>query len=385
MKSQTILVTGGAGYIGSFSVKALLDDDYDVIVFDSLENGHREAVDPRATLVVGNLKDCVALDQVFQQYQPDAVIDFAAYLQVGESMLEPEKYLANNVYNFVNLLEATKRSQCRYLIKSSTASVYGNPEEKFLPLQEDYQVEFRPKESALLDGQWEGQRATGDSFLQLIIQDYQAKYSDRPELILTPDEIAILRIPASVYGLTKLLDEILMKKYEKISGLKTVALRYFNAAGAADDGSMGDDRKEPSHLITIACYSLLGRAESLKIYGADYPTPDGTGVRDYVHTIDLADGHLAALKYLEDGNESSTFNLGTGRGNSVFEVLKAIEAVSGQSVQYQIVDRRPGDVAAIYADATKANESLNWQAKRDLKNMVETAWRWYSTHPRGYN
>ncbi len=405
-RAKSILVTGGAGYVGSFTVKEFLNQGYTVVVVDSLENGHKEAVDKRAKLEVVNIGDKEALGQVFKKYSsveaggqssPDspqgigAVIDFAAYLAVGESMEEPVKYLKNNVANFAALLDTMAANGCKYIIKSSTASTYGNPKDKYFPLKEDYQSIYKPAESALLSGKWtreseEAEEVEGEEFFQKIIKEYGRIFADRPELQLTDDEITALRIPASVYGLTKLMDEIIMKKYED-KNISSIALRYFNVSGAAADGLMGEDKPKPTTLMTLCFWNILGKIPELKVFGTDYPTKDGTGIRDYIHPLDLAAGHIAALEYLMKNNSTgrfNVFNLGTGQGYSVFEVIKAVEAASGKKVKYTIVDRRSGDPAVSYANPSKAGNILAWKAKYNLKDMAESAWKWHSTHPEGY-
>ncbi|MEK9156399.1 MAG: UDP-glucose 4-epimerase [Patescibacteria group bacterium] len=424
--NKTILVTGGAGYIGSMTVKELLDQGYKVLVLDSLENGHKEAVDPRAELEVVDLGEKARVRLVFERYRPAAVIDFAAYLAVGESMTAPEKYLKNNVENFVVLLDAMRECRCSQLIKSSTASTYGNPADKYFPLKEEYQREVELERSALLPGKWLGREIAGEDFLKKIVIRYHEIFRHRPELQFNKEEIVQLRIPASVYGLTKLMDEILMKKYEELCGLKSIALRYFNASGAALDGSMGEDKPNPTTLMTVCFWNILGKRNELVVYGDDYPTKDGTGIRDYIHPLDLASGHVASLEYLlknqyphpnplpkgegikrvpssalpeenttsspspinvgEGGGEGffDIFNLGTGRGYSVLEVIAAVEAASGKKVKYKIGPRRSGDPTVSCADPTRAAEVLGWQARYGLSAMAESAWRWHSTHPEGY-
>lgn len=381
---KTILVTGGAGYIGSFTVKELLDSNFDVVVLDSLENGHKEAVDPRAKLEVANLDNSDATAAVFDKYKIDAVIDFAAYLAVGESMENPKKYMNNNVENFVKLLDVMVVKGCKYIIKSSTASTYGNPEDKYFPLKENYQNNANIQKSALLPGKWNGKDFAGEDFFQKIINYYEKTFADRSDLKLTNIDIARLRIPASIYGLTKLLDEIIMAKYNKKSGIKYISLRYFNVCGAEIDGHMGEDKPNPTTLMTVAIYSLLGKIGPLQIFGNDYSTPDGTGIRDYIHPLDLATGHTKALQYLLQKDRSSAFNLGCGKGYSVFEVINAVEKASSKKVKYEIVGRRSGDPAISYADASKAKKVLNWKAKYGLDDMAKSAWKWHSQHPDGY-
>jgi len=386
MSKQTILVTGGAGYIGSFTVIELLNNGYDVVVLDSLETGHKAAVDKRATLEVANLSDQKNTERILNKYKPLAVIDFAAFLAVGESMEEPKKYFENNVVNFVKLLDALKKSDCKFIIKSSTSSTYGNPLSKTdFPLKENYTENFKPDQSALLPGQWEKSAVSGDIFFQKIIEYYQQVFSDRSDLHLTSDELIKLRIPTSIYGLTKLIDEVILDKYNQSSGFKSISLRYFNACGAALDGKMGEDKPAPTTLMTVAIYSILKKTDPLKVFGNDYPTADGTGIRDYIHPLDLATGHAKALKYLLEKEQSDTFNLGCGKGYSVLEVIKAIEKASGKKVSYEVVPRRSGDPAVSFADATRSKELLGWQSRYNLSDMANSAWKWHSENPHGFS
>lgn len=384
-KPLTILVTGGAGYIGSFTIKELLDQKYDVVVLDSLENGHKEAVDSRAKLEVVDLSDRDATEKVFDKYKIDAVIDFAAYLAVGESMEKPEVYMRNNVENFVKLLDVMVEKGCKYIIKSSTASTYGNPlSESDFPLKEDYQDNFKPKTSALLNGVWDNEKVKGGDFFQKIIGYYNKIFFNRSDLKLTNHELTKLRIPTSVYGLTKLLDEIILKKYNKSSNLQCASLRYFNVCGGALDGMTGEDKPNPTTLMTVCFWSLIGKFPELKLFGNDYPTKDGTGIRDYIHPLDLATGHVAALGYVMRKNKSEVFNLGRGRGYSVFEVMKAVEKASNKKIKYTIMPRRSGDPAVSYADPSKAEKLLNWKAKYSLEDMAKSAWKWHKNNPEGY-
>jgi len=384
--NQTILVTGGAGYIGSLTVKQLCDDGYDVVVLDSLENGHREAVDPRAQLEIVDLADLDQTEKVFEKHKIEAVIDFAAYLAVGESMENPEKYIRNNVINFIKLLHCMKKYDVRNIIKSSTASTYGNPKkESDFPLIESYQENYQPSHSALLPGKWKDKELEGEEFFQEIITYYDFFYKSIPDFALSQADITKLRIPTSVYGLTKLLDEIILEKYNRILGINWVALRYFNVCGASLDGKMGEDKPKPTTLMTLAIWSLLDKIDKLQVFGNDYPTKDGTGIRDYVHPLDLATGHISALEYLLDGNKSAVFNLGNGTGYSVFEVIKAVEIASHKKVKYEIKSRRSGDPAISFCDPRKAKNILGWRAKYNLTDMAETAWKWHSKHPEGYN
>lgn len=382
---STILVTGGAGYIGSITVKKLIDEGFKVVVLDSLENGHREAVNEKAILEICNLSDVLAVTKVFDKYNIDAVIDFAAYLSVGESMDDPKKYMQNNCVNFVKLLDVMKEKNCKYIIKSSTASTYGNPEnESDFPLKENYQDNFKPDVSALLPGTWDDKKVKGEDFFQKVMNYYDEIFSDHQELALSLDEITKLRIPASIYGLTKLIDEIILDKYNKLSGINYTALRYFNVCGADLEGDLGEDKPIPTTLMTLIVSSLLGKTGPLKIFGTDYPTKDGTGIRDYIHPKDLATGHISALNHLFDTNKSDIFNLGAGKGYSVLEVISAMESASGKKVKTEVAPRRSGDPAVSYANPKKAEEILKWKTKYNLSDMAKTAWTWHEKHPKGY-
>jgi len=383
---KKILVTGGAGYIGSHTVKELIKENFDVVVVDSLEAGHKEAVDPKAKLEVVSLADKEKVKMIFEKYQPEAVIDFAAYLAVGESMENPKKYFQNNVINFINLLDVMKEVGCRYLVKSSTAAVYGNPTKKAdIPWRESFTKKYKPKKSALLQGVWDGKKVVGEEFLQKFIGHYEHFYQISPELKITAEEISKLRIPLSIYGLSKLLDEIFQRKYDRLYGLRSIALRYFNVCGADPEGLIGEDKPTPTTLMILAIYQILGKIPELKIFGRDYPTPDGTGIRDYIHPSDLAIGHISALEFLYSKDISETFNLGTGKGSSVLEVITAVEKASGKKVKILDCPRRSGDATISVADPGKANKILNWQAKYNLNDMAATAWKWHSENPKGFS
>ena len=382
---QTILVTGGAGYIGSQTVKELIKQSFDVVVLDNLENGHRGAVDKQAKLEIADLADIDAIRGVFDKYKIEAVIDFAACLAVGESMEQPEKYLKNNVLNFINLLNVMKEKKCQYIIKSSTAAVYGNPtKESDIPWKEDFVDNYHPAESALLGGKWQGNQVIGQAFFDKFIQAYEKSIADQPDLSLSEEEKNKLQIPLSIYGLTKMLDEILLKKYDEMHGIKSISLRYFNVCGADPSGEMGEDRSKPATLMTMAIYQLLGKVPELKIFGRDYETPDGTAIRDYIHPSDLAVGHILAIKKLAGTNQSDVFNLGTGKGSSVLEVIFAVEKAAKKKVKIVDSPRRSGDPTISVADPGKAEKILNWKAKYSLGDMAKTAWKWHSSHPNGY-
>lgn len=383
---KTILVTGGAGYIGSHTVRELIKDGYKVVVLDSLENGHRQAVDPGAILEIVDTSDISKIREIFDKYTIDAVIDFSAYLAVGESMLKPEKYLKNNVSNFINLLDVMVEKNCRYIIKSSTAAVYGNPpRQSDIPWKERFTKEYIPESSALLEGEWHGKKVAGETFFGHFMSAFTSKIADHNWLEPEKNDLNELRIPMSIYGLSKLLDEFILNKYDKMHGIQYVALRYFNVCGAHPDGNLGDDKPVPSNLMTLSMLQALGKIPEIQIFGRDYDTPDGTGIRDYIHPCDLASGHIKALEYLLKGNSSNIFNLGTGQGASVLEVIAAVEKASGRKITAIDAPRRSGDPSISVSDASKANITLDWQTKYSLKEMAETAWHWHSTHPEGFN
>lgn len=382
---KKILVTGGAGYIGSHTVKELLEQNYEVVVLDNLSSGHREAIDPRAEIEIGDLSDIGAVSEIFEKHNPDAVIDFAASLSVGESMSEPLKYFNNNVRNFVNLLDVLTASKCKFIIKSSTAATYGNPtNDGDIPWKEDFTELYKPDKSALLSGIWDGEKTEGEDFFQNFIRYYQKFYKKRPELLFNDEEIKKLRIPMSIYGLTKLIDEIVLKKYNSLSGISSVALRYFNVCGADPGGKNGESKPKPTTLMTLAIYQILGKIPELQLFGNDYPTPDGTAIRDYIHPSDLAVGHIKSLEYLFDTKGVNIFNLGTGKGSSVLDVISVVEKASGKKVKIINKPRRSGDPTISIANPDKAIKLLGWKAYYSLEQMAETAWRWHSSHPDGF-
>jgi UDP-glucose 4-epimerase len=327
---KNILVTGGAGYIGSHAVKALLNSGYNVAVFDNLSKGHAKAVDMRAVLVKGDLCDVVLLDKVFGEGKFDAVIHFAGYIEVGLSMKEPAMFFQNNLINGINLLEAMRKYGVKNIIFSSTAAVYGFP--KVVPVKEDGMTD-----------------------------------------------------PINFYGQSKLMFEQILKNYDDFYGFKFVALRYFNASGADLSGEIGQDYIPETHLIARVIKTVLGKYESLGVFGNDYETRDGTCVRDYIHVVDLVDAHIKALEYLFDGKESNIFNLGNGLGFTVKEVIEMVEKVSGKKVPVKMLERREGDPPALVADSTKAKVILGWIPKYSgLEDIISTAWKWHSSHPNGF-
>jgi UDP-glucose 4-epimerase len=378
-----ILVTGGAGYIGSITVNELIKTGFDVVVLDSLENGHKEAVNQKAALEIVDLKDKAATDAVFKKYKITAVIDFAAYLAVGESMDNPVKYLTNNVINFINLLDVMVANDCKFIIKSSTASAYGDPQnESDFPLKEEYTENISPDHSGLLSGKWDGKGMAQDEFFDKIIEFYN-KNTDK-KLRFSKDEMTKLKIPVSIYGLTKLIDELILNKYNKMFGIDSVVLRYFNVCGADPSGLIGEDKPSPTNLMSVTVLKACGKIPELKVFGNDYPTKDGTGVRDYIHVNDLAIGHVKALQYLLRSKSSNIFNLGTGIGYTVLEVIAAVEKAASKTIEYKIVERRTGDPVKSFADPSRANILLGWKTQYSLDDMARTAWNWHSSHPNGY-
>jgi UDP-glucose 4-epimerase len=323
-----VLVTGGAGYIGSHTVRELTQRGFDVVVLDMVRHPELQAI-LGVPWVQANLTDEAELESVFSEVKPEAVIHFAAAKAPGESMQEPTKYFRNNVSGVITLLDTMVRHQIPYIIFSSSCSVFGTPEA--LPVTEE-----------------------------------------------TPFG------PESVYGETKLMGETLLKWYGVTKGIKSVALRYFNASGAALDNVIGEDWDRTSNLIPLIMKAALGKSPAIKIFGTDYPTRDGTAIRDYIHVVDLAIAHVKALEYLRDGQASTAFNLGTGVGCTVQEVVDATRRVSGRDFRVDYVERRPGDPVAIWADTSKAQRELGWQAQYDLETIVQTAWTWHSTHPDGW-
>jgi UDP-glucose-4-epimerase GalE len=318
---MNLLITGGAGYIGSHTAKAFARAGFEPIVLDNLERGHRSAV-RWGPLIEANLADRAAVEQALRDYRIDAVVHFAAYAYVGESMRSPDRYFRNNVANTLNLLEAMNSAGVRRIVFSSTCATYGYPVR--IPISEDH-----------------------------------------------PQR------PVNPYGESKLMVERMLHWYGEAYGFNWAALRYFNAAGADPQGELGEEHEPETHLIPLAIAGAAGLIECLEIYGTDYDTPDGTAIRDYLHVTDLAEAHVAALQYLCRGGESAAFNLGTGRGYSVREVAAMVEQISGRKVPVREVGRRPGDPACLMADAAKANRELGWNPRQSsLEEMVRTAWEW---------
>jgi UDP-arabinose 4-epimerase len=324
---SSILVTGGAGYIGSHACKALARAGYVPVVYDNLSRGHREAV-RWGPLVEGDIGDRAQLRQAFAEYRVTAVMHFAAYAYVGESVADPALYYRNNLTGTLALLDAMREAEVREIVFSSTCATYGTPDT--LPLRET-----------------------------------------------APQN------PVNPYGETKLAMERALHWYGRAYGLRAVSLRYFNAAGADPDGELGEDHDPETHLVPLVLRAALGQGPAVEIFGTDYPTPDGTAIRDYIHVDDLAAAHLRALERLRAGGGSIALNLGTGLGHSVREVLAAAEAVSGRKVPAHAAPRRPGDPPALVADPSLAAEVLGWRANcSGIEEIVGSAFAWHARRPR---
>jgi len=333
-----ILVTGGAGYIGSHTVVLLVEAGYDVVIFDNFCNSSRESiarvekiVGKSLEVVEGDIRSHSDLEAVFQKYDIDAVIHFAGLKAVGESVAEPLKYYDNNIHGTVVLCEVMQKHNCKTIVFSSSATVYGDPHTT--PITEDFPLSA-----------------------------------------------------TNPYGKTKLfIEEILRDLSVADEEWHIALLRYFNPVGAHESGTIGEDPNGiPNNLMPFISQVAVGKREFLSVFGGDYDTHDGTGVRDYIHVVDLANGHLKALEYLAKKNGVLTVNLGTGNGYSVLDMVHAFQKASGKDVPYKIVDRRPGDVAKCYADPSYAKEVLGWEAKKDIQQMCEDSWRWQSNNPNGY-
>ena len=324
---MNVLVTGGAGYIGSHTVRRLCDLGHVVVVLDSLEFGRADAVTGVSAvrdLVVGDIRDASLVRRICHEHGITHVVHFAAYKAVGESMQQPGRYWRNNVGGTVELVEAVLAEGVRQFVFSSSCSVNGTPTE--VPLRESAPVH-----------------------------------------------------PESVYAQTKATVETILGWYGVTHGLRTVNLRYFNAAGASADGRIGEDWRYSQNLVPLVMKAALGRTPELQVYGDDYPTPDGTCIRDYIHVEDLAEAHVMALDHLAAGADGATLNVGTGVGTSVLEVIRATERISGRQVPHRIVARRPGDPASSFADPDLAASVLGWRASRSLDEILSSAWRWHSS------
>ena len=328
---MSILVLGGAGYIGSHAVYQLIDQKYDVVVIDNLQTGHRGAIHPKAKFYEGDIRDRAFMQEVFGKEKIDAIIHFAANSLVGESMEQPLKYFDNNVYGTQIVLEMMKEFHVPHIVFSSTAATYGEPER--VPITETMPT-----------------------------------------------------VPTNTYGETKLAMEKMMKWCEKAYGIKYVALRYFNVAGARSTGEIGEDHHPETHLIPVVLETVLGKREAITIFGEDYDTKDGTCVRDYIHVEDLIDAHILALQYLQNGGASDVFNLGSSNGFSVKEIVDTVREVTGKGFNVKIGDRRAGDPSTLIASSDKAKRVLGWNPqKTDIRQIIKDAWNWHESHPNGYD
>jgi len=327
--NQQILVVGGAGYIGAHMCKYLAAHGYTPLVLDNLVYGHREAVQ-WGPLIEGSIENTRLLDEVFSEYDISGVMHFAAYAYVGESVEDPAKYYRNNVAATLNLLEAMVRHRVDRFIFSSSCATYGEPVR--IPMAEDH-----------------------------------------PQFPINP------------YGRTKLMVEQVLDDFEHAYGLRSVCLRYFNAAGADSEGRLGEDHNPETHLIPLVLQTALGQRKEIHIFGDDYDTPDGTCIRDYIHVEDLAQAHLSAMVRLLDGAPGDKFNLGNGEGYSVKAVIDTARRITGKPISARIDPRRPGDPPALIGSSEKAMRDLEWKpAYPDLETIIETAWRWHQSHPRGF-
>jgi UDP-glucose-4-epimerase GalE len=326
---MNVLVVGGAGYVGSHATRHLIESGYRVWVYDNFVLGHSQAC-PAECCIEGNILDTARLETILQDKQIAAVLHFAAFTLVGESVTDPAKYYRNNVVGTLSLLEAMRRAEVKKIVFSSTAAVYGNPQQ--VPIRED-----------------------------------------------------AVKLPVNPYGVTKLLIEQALADYAEAYGFGFAALRYFNASGASPTGDIGEDHQPESHLIPLVLQVALGQRPHITIFGQDYPTPDGTCIRDYIHVQDLAEAHVKALQLLQPGTKLQ-LNLGSGQGYSVNEVVQMCREVTGHAIPAVAGERRAGDPPVLVADPSLAQSTLSWQAKRsDLRTIVADAWRWHSQHPRGYN
>ncbi|MGI6295940.1 MAG: UDP-glucose 4-epimerase GalE [Armatimonadota bacterium] len=326
---MAILVTGGLGYVGSHAVKLLVERGEKVICLDNLIFGHKQA-SSGSEIVIGDIGDQALLRQIFTSNKIDAVMHFAAFAAVGESVADPQKYYLNNISKSLAMLQVMLENDVKMMIFSSSAATFGEPE--IVPIPEDH-----------------------------------------------PQD------PTNPYGRSKLMLEHILKEYEHAYGLRSISLRYFNAAGADPSGLIGEDHTPEHHLIPLIIQAALGQRPDVKIFGTDWPTPDGTCVRDYIHVTDLAQAHLLGLDALRAGKATTAYNLGNGNGYSVMEVVKMVEKVSGRQVKAIPSDRRPGDPAVLVASSKKISAELGWKpAFPDLESIVSSAWNWHHAHPGGY-
>ncbi|MDM5329094.1 UDP-glucose 4-epimerase GalE [Neobacillus sp. CF12] len=327
---MSILVLGGAGYVGSHAVYQLIDQGSEVVVIDNLQTGHRDAIHPKANFYEGDIRSREFMRSVFEKENIEAILHFAANSLVGESMTEPLKYFDNNVYGTQIVLEMMKEFNVKHIIFSSTAAVYG--EQKVVPITEE-----------------------------------------------------AVTNPTNTYGETKLAMEKMISWCEKAFDLKYVSLRYFNVASARSGGEIGEDHNPETHLIPVILEAALGKRPAITVFGQDYDTPDGTCVRDYIHVEDLIAAHLLALRYLQNGGESNVFNLGSSQGFSVKEIIETAKEVTGMEIPVQIGERRSGDPSTLIASSEKARSVLGWNPSRtSIHQIISDAWNWHKHHPNGY-
>lgn len=325
-----VLVTGGAGYIGSHTVKLLLSQGHEVVIVDNLSRGHVQAVPKEAVFIKEDIHHQEAIARILADEKIEAVLHFAAHSQVGESMTEPALYYDNNVIGTYRLLEAMREAGVDKLVFSSTAAVYGEPVQS--PITEDLPL-----------------------------------------------------CPTNVYGQTKYMIELMLKEYSRAYGFSYVALRYFNAAGACPTGTIGEDHTPETHLLPLVLQAILGKRDSISIFGTDYPTLDGTCIRDYIHVMDLAQAHLLALRHLEQGGISKAYNLGTQKGVSVREMIETAQAVTGRTCKVKEEQRRPGDPPVLIASSEKIKKELGWEPRySSIENIIRDAWQWHSLHEEGF-
>jgi UDP-glucose 4-epimerase len=325
MANPTILVTGGAGYIGSHAVLALREAGYEVVILDNLVYGHRDIVETvlKVELIEGDIADRALLDKIFKTREFAAVMHFAAYAYVGESVSQPAKYYRNNVAGTLTLLEAMCDAGIKNFVFSSTCATYGVPEQ--IPVSED-----QPKQ------------------------------------------------PINPYGMSKLMVEHILDDFDRAYGLRSVRFRYFNAAGADPEGRLGEDHSPETHILPLVLLTAMGKRESISIYGTDYDTPDGTCLRDYIHVTDLAQAHILGLEYLLKGGSTEVFNLGNGQGFSIREVIEAARVVTGRPIAVTLADRRPGDPPILVGSGEKAKQVLGWNPQyADLETILKHAWQWH--------
>jgi len=326
-----ILVTGGAGYIGSHMTRMLLSRGFEAVVLDSMEYGHKEALPPHVPLIVGDVGDRKTVEHIFSDHHIDGVLHFAGYISVEESVKDPIRYMKNNVIAPVTLLECMREAGIRHIIFSSTAAVYGNP------------------------------------ILPLIPEDHPKN-------------------PMSPYGLSKWAFEELLRVYERSSGIKSIALRYFNACGASLDGLHGEVHAPETHLIPLACLTALGKRDSFTLYGTDYDTPDGTAVRDFIHIEDLCEAHILTLEALINGHPTSVYNVGTGVGVSVKQIVAEITRIHGAEFSVKTSGRRAGDSPILVSDPSRLMNEFSWKPTHsDVGTIVQSALSWHTNHPNGYH